>query len=160
MKKIKALTFVSIIIAMLLVSIACSETEEGYDYRYDGRIYFTFRYDSLLSAEDDYVGFRLYLSTEEIFPCVQYSIVTEEEYGSDQIDVHILDIDEIDPCYTALGPAKRQISINFAGISYKLVFHNSTLTNTHQISILSDSVAVVVGDTSFTNYDRERAIYP
>ncbi len=79
-----------IIMAVFLVPVflaSCAESEEEYDYQYDGDIFFAFRYDSLL-YEDDYIGFRLYLSTKEIFGCVNYSIVTEEEYRSNRIDVH------------------------------------------------------------------------
>ena len=138
--------------------MTCSEEEE-YDYRYDDDIYFAFRYDSLL-YEDDYIGFRLYLSTKEIFGCVNYYIVTDEEYGSNKIDIHILDVDIGDICLTALGPANKQIPMSFDSDSYELVFHNSTETNSHQINILNDSISVVIGDTSFAIYNQERAIYP
>ncbi|NQU68682.1 MAG: hypothetical protein HQ510_12130 [Candidatus Marinimicrobia bacterium] len=158
MKTIRKLLIAGVLIPLLIIS--CTEEDDEYNYQYDGEIYFTVRYDSILYDLDDYVGFNLYMVTEEQFPATLNYIEIEEEYHTDEIGIHILDIIECEVCFMMPGPAVRKIPISFESNSYKLVFYNAEYTDTYQLNVLEDSVIVTTSGTSFTIYDHERAIYP
>lgn len=149
----KALVFTMIVPVFIST---CTKEEDEYRYMYEGDIYFGFRHDSL----DDFAGFQLYLCTKELFNCFNYSIATDEEYSHDRIDIHILDVNLDGKCATAIGPARAIIPMSFDSESYELVFHNIHGSDSHRITILDDSIHVSEGDTNFTWYNQEKAIYP
>ena len=149
MKKLIIAVLIQLLLSILFS--ACSDNEEEFDYMYDGDIYFTLKYDTT-TTNDNYEGFRLYILTKEIFPCYNYYIVTGEEISSSEIKVHILEVDIDEICATALGPARVKIPLTFESDEYDLLFYNSSETDTYNISVYNDSIAVSIGDTSFTKY--------
>ncbi len=136
---------------MLVFSVACSGNDDDITYDYDGNLYFSVIFDTAL-VHDDYRGFRLYLQSEETFPCFNYEIITTEKYSDGNMEVHILEVALDGPCATALGPAQKRISVRTGSDEFDLMFFNARESDRYHVIFVGDSAVVVAVDTSFTRY--------
>ena len=94
----------------------------------------------------------LKMRTKEQFNNIPNHLVTESNISENIIKIHILETDESEAIYHAFGPANTDISFQLVNENYNLKFYNGTGANEHLISTINDSVAVIVGDTSFTQF--------
>jgi len=139
----------TIMLIIVLIVLSCNENDGLDMYKYDGKIWFTFINDTTSTNTDMYI---LKMRTKEQFNNIPNHLVTESDISENSIKIHILEIDESKAIYHAFGPANTDISFQLVNENYILKFYNGTGVNEHIISTINDSVSVIVGDTSFSQF--------
>jgi hypothetical protein len=91
---------------------------------------------------------RLKLITKELFPCINYGIVTSEFINGSELIVRFEEIVNSGVCATAIGPATKYIDLP-QNIN-KLTFINGKTIDQYSITIDSQKVKINLIESSFT----------
>jgi hypothetical protein len=84
----------------------------------------------------------LSLSTEKIYPCCNWSIVSKIVFQRDVISVELLGIYIPDICLTALGPATSKSFLGLVEGQYVLKFSYRSVTDIYDLVLSDSSIAI------------------
>ncbi|MBT3575793.1 MAG: hypothetical protein HN995_06975 [Candidatus Marinimicrobia bacterium] len=131
--------------------VSCSSVDE-YEYNYTGALLFTLKSDTTDEFES-LDAYTLLVETEEIYGSIPNYLVHEADQSSDEINVHILDVDRSESMYHALGPAIAEIDVRLSSVDiYSLKFHNGDYIDKYSLRIEADTLTVVLINSMFTEY--------
>lgn len=83
--------------------------------------------------------------TEKIYPCVNYALLTRENFESNPWDVTFTSVKEPEFCLTALGPASVVVSLpTLENGTYPIGLNNGNLFNNGQLVITNDELKLNV----------------
>lgn len=86
----------------------------------------------------------LYCQTDKVYPCVNYPIVTEENYDNNRLNITFTEVLEIDFCYTAIGPATAEIGLpSLETGTYEIELNNANLKNKGTLYISDNKVDII-----------------
>lgn len=160
----KSLFKASFSLVVLFVFYGCgvlSTPEEAKLKPLEGKV--IFKVFEMLNPEDSLKKPEMILSieTEKIYPCSNWSIVSQAWVEGDKIGVDIMGIYIPSICLTALGPATFKTVLDIPEGEYSLYFSYSGITDRYGLSI-TDSLIRVIGDSGqftkpgFTMFQRYR----
>lgn len=84
----------------------------------------------------------LYMETEKIYPCCNFTIKSNIDSKEKKITVTLRGIFRPEICLTALGPARSQNFLNLSEGVYSLVFVNGLLSDNYLLDIKPDKIEV------------------
>ncbi len=103
---------------------------------------FSFEFREYHEAEnsDPILGIRI--STNEQFPCVNYTLVTSHSIKNNIISISIIDVYISDICLTAIGPATTVIPLYLDEGNYGLELINGDIKDEFLISVKEEKIDV------------------
>lgn len=135
-------------VILYLILTACENEQDIYD---------EITSDLILSVAETYPNneitrptLTLKIETEELYPCINYQIVTQKSVTSDELKIQILGTEIGDLCLTAIGPATTTFELD-EGIR-KIVLFNNIMEGEHLISISESSVTIDNSISSFSSF--------
>lgn len=91
----------------------------------------------------------LLCKTEKIYPCVNFSLLTEENIDKNSLELNFTSVGETRLCATALGPATTSIDLNTLTVGeYDIQLNNGSLTNEGTLKITDKDISL------FFQYER------
>ncbi|MEM6718343.1 MAG: hypothetical protein AAF611_03410 [Bacteroidota bacterium] len=91
---------------------------------------------------------QLKLSTEEIYPCINYNLISSEFVVGNELIVRFDEVVEPEVCLTALGPAISYIDVP-ENISFLTLLNGNTIDR-YTIEITTEKVIITLIETNFT----------
>jgi len=104
-------------------------------------------YPELNTVEDP--SPMLFMTTEKVYPCCNYSIGSMLVKDDSSIFVELLGVNKPDICLTAIGPASSRSKIALAPGNYSLSFSLDNLIDEYFVTVTDSSISVD-GNGSFT----------
>ena len=131
------------IITLIFVIILNSCDNDGDNLRsnpIDSNITIEFR--ELLGTDSRQLSF--FCQTGKIYPCINYPILTEQNFENDILDITFTKVIETDICLTAIGPATTNVFLpSLVNGTYEIALNNSKLANKGKLEISNDKVDVI-----------------
>ena len=88
--------------------------------------------------------FSLFCETEKQYPCVNYPILTEENFEKDKLDITFTEVVETDFCFTAIGPATTIVNLpSLENGTYEIGLNNANFANKGKLIISNDKVDII-----------------
>jgi hypothetical protein len=127
------------IIIIALTSIACESEDLLEENSIDSNIQIT----PQESVRDSSLQLGLSCKTEKIYPCINYSILTEVNFNEDLVKVNFIRVPEINICLTAPGPATTIIDLSdISNGEYSLELNNGSLKNNGHLKITDTEIVL------------------
>ena len=147
-----------VILLISLISISCSRDDDNLNYIESNIDFMPIEiYDNSNTSENP--GLKLKLITEEIFPCINYSLITSQSIVKNELRIRMEKISSPDICLTALGPATSFIDL--AENINQLTFINGQNIDKYSISINEEKISINRIERNFTNILFEKTFrYP
>lgn len=141
-----------ILVAFCSLCFVCcniTDTSDGEIDLLDGSVQFRIgeSYSEPTTVEDP--SLMLFMTTEEIYPCCNYSIASMLVKDESSIFVELLGVYKPDICMTAIGPADSRSKIALAPGNYSLSFSLDNLIDEYFVTVTDSSISVD-GNGSFT----------
>lgn len=92
---------------------------------------------------------RLDMKTEEIYPCLNYRLVSELSQKTSGFDIDIYGVDESGVCLTALGPATNGFPLEASPGEYTLTFNHWGDSYRYQLTVTDSALKVKQSSPSF-----------
>lgn len=109
----------------------------------EGRILFCVKEAYIGAAEGVEPTLYLFMETEKIYPCMNYSIEADIELQGTALNVDIRGVYQPEICLTALGPAVKGEFLKMEDGVYSLKFRNGPVfQSSYEVSIADDAVIV------------------
>lgn len=136
-----------VIVVCILLLAGCQETGTNDLLSQDGKIVFGIgeRHETYGEAGDPLI--HMFLSTEKIYPCCNFLIVTDHHVSGGSIEVDIWGIRVPEVCLTALGPAGTSFFLPLSPQSYSLEIRGEDYTDHYTVEV-TDSTLAVTGDST------------
>jgi hypothetical protein len=84
----------------------------------------------------------IFLETEKIYGCMNFTINTKIEFQEDTISVELLSIYKPDGCFTALGPARFDSTLTLEPGEYCLLFCSMGKTDIYNLEVTDSYIRV------------------
>ena len=147
--KIKTLSLF-IFATFIFIFLSCDNSDYENLEPIEGNIIFNIQegYRNLYSiSEPDIV---LSMATEKIYPCFNWSIISETTIQGNKISINILGIYVPEMCLTALGPAKSVLFLDVPEGEYSLYFSYENVTDSYVLTITDSCVKITEDESQFT----------
>lgn len=96
--------------------------------------------------EEQGKSIRLVAKTEEIYPCVNYSISTKFQLNENSYNITYTGIGEVDICFTAIGPATSIVPLGSLSIgTYPIELNNGNLKNEGALIVTDSEIKLSFG---------------
>ncbi|OYD17638.1 hypothetical protein CH333_00025 [candidate division WOR-3 bacterium JGI_Cruoil_03_44_89] len=95
-------------------------------------------------------GIMLSMVTEKIYPCCNWSIISEVSVKGNKISIEILGIYVPEICLTALGPATSTSFLDISNGEYLLYFSYGNMTDGYVLTVTDSFIKVTEEVTRFT----------
>jgi len=90
------------------------------------------------------------MATEKIYPCINFDIVSDISHFPNMILTEPLGIYEPDICFTALGPARSEVSLPLPSGTFHLLFRYRGTTDGYWLTVSDSYIRVVEEISHFT----------
>lgn len=132
----KIMKYLSLAISILLF-VSCRKEGEKDSNPVDSKIFIAFRE----TLDNDSRKLSLLCRTEKSYPCINFPLLSNQDFKSGPLDITFTGVGETELCLTAIGPASTQISLPALGNgTYDLHLNNGKLLNSGKIVISNDKV--------------------
>jgi hypothetical protein len=149
--KIKILIFTLVVLSIIFL-FSCKIDKPTYSefHPLEGKIIFNLieRYENYNEVGDPKI--MLSMRTEKIYPCFNYSIITEVLHLGKEISVVISGVYIPNVCLTALGPARYQTFLDLSVGEYLLSFSYRGAVDQYVLKVSDSSIEIACKDSSFT----------
>jgi hypothetical protein len=149
--KIKTLALFSFITSLLIFLSCDTFDSSGNEIRpIEGNIIFSIKegYENHNSISEPNI--MLSMATEKIYPCFNWSIISEITVWSDKILIDLLDIHVPEICLTALGPARSTSFLDISKGEYSLYFSYKDVTDRYVLTVTDSSIKITEDGSQFT----------
>lgn len=152
----------ALIFGLLLIQMACSDltqTEEDSDLlSIDEGITFSVvethdQANAINTPVEPHV--ELQMKTNDIYPCINYRIVSDISQTSTEKNVTIDGVKDPGVCLTALGPAQNEFKLNIEPGKYDLTFFYKMQLFDYQLTVEESSIKVTGDGGSFVSSETE-----
>lgn len=102
----------------------------------------------ILQEEISEEGAKLVMRSEtfEIFSCYNFSIVTQQHFGNNEIIITYTGILKPDLCLTALGPAQSLVFFDLENGIYPITFVNDEVRNEGELTVDDEKYVLKLED--------------
>ncbi|MDZ7796222.1 MAG: hypothetical protein U5N56_03875 [Candidatus Marinimicrobia bacterium] len=137
--------YISIAVFACMLLTGCQEIGTNDLPPQEGKIVFGIgeRHEEYGEVSDPLI--HMFLSTEKIYPCCNYLIVTDHYVSGNNIEVEIRGIRVPEGCLTALGPANTSFFLPLSPQSYSLEITGADYTDHYTVEV-TDSTLEISGD--------------
>ncbi|NDV80398.1 hypothetical protein [Bacteroides sp. 51] len=127
-------------VSFLFTNVACSNDDDSASIDSDIQILVK----EIMGTETN--TFSLFCRTENIYPCVNYPILTTLDFKSNSLNINFTGVpEEIGICFTATGPATTEINLSaLENGSYEIMLNNGSLNNSGTLTITDTKVELNV----------------
>lgn len=102
--------------------------------------------------EEEGEGFRFYMWTTEVFPCLNYNLQTDFRQRGHRIEAKIKGITRPGTCLNKEGPARYTHTLGTLSGTYELYISSREKTDEYRIAVIRDKVEIDPLQQSFTDY--------
>lgn len=137
-----------IILLISIISLGCSREDDDISYIESDINFMPVEvYNNSNTSETP--DLKLKLITEEIYPCINYNIITDQSIEKNELRIRMKEISNPGICLTAIGPATAYIDLpeNITEIS----FINGPTTDKYSITITREKISIDPIESNFTN---------
>ncbi|SFC94585.1 hypothetical protein SAMN04487907_1213 [Zunongwangia mangrovi] len=147
-----------IILIISIIALSCSRDDDNLNSIESNIDFMPIEiYNNSNISEDP--DLKLKLITEEIFPCINYSIITSQSIEKNELRIRMEKISSPEICLTALGPATSYIDLQ-ENIN-EITFINGHTIDKYSISINQEKISINLIESNFTNLLFEKTFrYP
>ena len=147
--KLKTLSLF-IIATFTFIFLSCDNSDYENLEPIEGNIIFNIQegYRNLYSISEPDI--MLSMATEKIYPCFNWSIISEATIQGNKISINILGIYVPEMCLTALGPAESILFLDIPEGEYSLYFSYENVTDSYVLTITDSCIKITEDVSQFT----------
>jgi len=97
----------------------------------------------------------LFCQTERIYPCMNFPLLTEKHQVENSFKITFTSVDELDMCFTALGPATKLIDLHEVPVgAYEIELINGKHINKGILHVTATAISFQFGSTDGIDFVR------